>query len=117
MHDPRFPSLRVEELKHLQIEISLLSPLLAIRPEQIEIGIHGLLVWRGTERGVLLPQVAVKHRLNVEQFLAETSRKAQLAPDAWRDTETKLFGFTCESFSSGAPGRAQTQFWPSSVQP
>jgi AmmeMemoRadiSam system protein A len=106
LHDPRFPCVRLEELNHLQIEISLLSPPLAIVPEQIEIGIHGLLVWRGNQRGVLLPQVAVKHSLSVERFLAETSQKAQLGPDAWRDAETKLFGFTCESFSSAAPGKA-----------
>jgi uncharacterized protein (TIGR00296 family) len=42
--DPRFPPLRQEELSALQIEISLLSSPQPIRPEQIEIGRHGLLV-------------------------------------------------------------------------
>ena len=42
--DPRFPPLRQEELSALHIEISLLSSPLPIRPEQIEIGRHGLLV-------------------------------------------------------------------------
>jgi uncharacterized protein len=102
-HDPRFPRVRLEELRNLQIEISLLSPPLAIRPEQIEIGSHGLLISRGLQRGLLLPQVAVKHRLSAEQFLAETCRKARLSPDAWRDPETSLFGFTCEIFSSAVP--------------
>jgi AmmeMemoRadiSam system protein A len=99
-HDPRFPAVRRNELGNLQIEISLLSPPLAIRPEQIEIGSHGLLISRGEQRGLLLPQVAVKHRLTTEQFLAETCRKAQLSPDAWRDPEAALFAFTCEIFSS-----------------
>ena len=103
LHDSRFPALRLEELRNLQIEISLLSPPLAIRPEQIEIGSHGLLISQGVHRGLLLPQVAVKHRLSAEQFLAETCRKARLSPQAWRDPETSLFGFTCEIFSSGAP--------------
>jgi AMMECR1 domain-containing protein len=49
---------------------------------------------------VLLPQVAVRHRFNAEQFLAETCKKAQMTPDAWRDPETSLSGFTCETFSS-----------------
>jgi len=103
LHDPRFPALRPEELTHLHVEISLLSPLFAVRPEEIEIGRHGLLISRGSQRGVLLPQVAVRHRLNAEQFLAETCKKAQMAPDAWRDSEANLFGFTCEIFSSAAP--------------
>jgi uncharacterized protein len=103
MHDPRFPAMRPDELSNLQIEISLLSPPLPIRPEQIEIGSHGLLISRGLQRGLLLPQVAVKHRLNPEQFLAETCRKAQLSPDAWCDPAVTLLGFTCEIFSSGMP--------------
>ena len=103
LHDPRFPAIRLDELSSLQIEISLLSPPLAIRPEQIKIGSHGLLISHGLQRGLLLPQVAVKHRLNVEQFLAETCRKAQLSREAWRDPTVSLFGFTCEIFSSGLP--------------
>src|SRR5260370_4600661 len=103
LRDPRFPAMRPEELRHLRIEISLLSTLFTIRPEEIEISKHGLLISRGSQRGVLLPQVAVRHRLNPEQFLAETCKKAQLTPDAWRDPEANLFGFTCEIFSSGPP--------------
>jgi AmmeMemoRadiSam system protein A len=100
--DPRFPAMRPEELDQLEIEISLLSPPGAIRAEEIQIGTHGLLISRGSHRGLLLPQVAVTHQLSAEQFLAETCRKAELPLDAWRDPETKLFGFTSEIFSSGA---------------
>jgi AmmeMemoRadiSam system protein A len=103
LRDPRFPAMRREELRHLHIEISLLSTLFTIRPEEIEIGKHGLLISRERQRGVLLPQVAVRHRLNPEQFLAETCKKAQMSPDAWRDPEANLFGFTCEIFSGAAP--------------
>jgi len=100
--DPRFPAMRPNELDQLEIEISLLSPPGAIRPEEIQIGTHGLLICKGPHRGLLLPQVAVTHQLSAEQFLAETCRKAELPLDAWRDPETKLFGFTCEVFSGGA---------------
>jgi uncharacterized protein len=102
LRDPRFPAIRSQELSHLHIEISLLSPPHAIRPEEIQIGTHGLLLLRGRHRGLLLPQVAVQHHLNAEQFLAETCRKAELPPDAWRDPEARLSGFTCEVFSSGS---------------
>jgi AmmeMemoRadiSam system protein A len=123
LSDVRFPPLRQEELSALQIEISLLSSPQPIRPEQIEIGRHGLLVLSAppshsqnpsrhglsVRRGLLLPQVAVEHNLTVEEFLAETCRKAGLPSDAWRmipaeeplaDTSpTQLFGFTCQIFS------------------
>jgi AmmeMemoRadiSam system protein A len=105
LQDPRFAPMRSGELGGLQIEISLLSPPIPIRPEEIEIGRHGLLIARGHQRGLLLPQVATEHHLNPEQFLQETCRKAQLPPNAWRDPDVELFGFTCEVFSEEATGR------------
>jgi uncharacterized protein len=94
--DPRFSRMRAEELTALDIEVSLLSSLESIRPEQIEIGKHGLLVEQGLHRGLLLPQVAVEHHLNEEQFLRETCHKAGLRDDAWRQPTTRIYGFTCE---------------------
>jgi AmmeMemoRadiSam system protein A len=99
LHDPRFPALRSEELEGLHIEISVLSPLTPMRPEEIEIGRHGLVVSDENHRGLLLPQVAPEHGLNREQFLAETCRKARLPQDAWRWPSTRIQGFTCEVFS------------------
>jgi AmmeMemoRadiSam system protein A len=96
LHDPRFSRMRAEEMDALEIEVSLLSPIEPIQPEAVEIGIHGLLVERGLRRGLLLPQVAVQHRLGREQFLAETCTKAGLPPEAWKEPETKLYGFRCE---------------------
>jgi AmmeMemoRadiSam system protein A len=103
LQDPRFPPMRPEDLVELQIEISLLSRPALIPLEEVEIGRHGLLVARGAQRGLLLPQVAVQHRLTREQFFEETCRKAQLARDVWREHGTQLFGFTCEVFSDGPP--------------
>ncbi len=85
-----------EELPGLEIEISLLSPLERIQPEAIEIGKHGLLVEQGIRRGLLLPQVAVEHHLDREQFLKETCRKAGLSWDAWKAADTLIYAFTCE---------------------
>lgn len=98
LHDPRFAAVRAEELSELRIEISVLSPVAAIRVEDIEIGKHGLVISDGAHRGLLLPQVAVEHELSVEAFLGETCRKAGLARDAWRLEETQIAGFTCEVF-------------------
>ena len=99
LEDPRFAPMKTEQLAELSIEISLLSPLQPIAPESVEIGRHGLLVRLHAQRGLLLPQVAIEHRLTPRDFLEETCRKAGLAREAWRDPEARIFGFTCEVFS------------------
>jgi uncharacterized protein len=99
LQDPRFAPMRVADLSQLQIEVSLLSQPELIAINAIEIGRHGLIVVSGDRRGLLLPQVAVEHQLNREQFLSETCRKASLLRDAWRDARTQILGFTCEVFS------------------
>lgn len=109
LHDPRFSRMRPDEMAGLEIEVSLLSPLEPIRPEEVEIGIHGLLAERGTRRGLLLPQVAVEHRLSREQFLAETCTKAGLPREAWKEAETKLYGFRCEVITEPRHPLAQKQ--------
>jgi AmmeMemoRadiSam system protein A len=102
LRDSRFPPVRVEELPELQIELSLLSPLELFLPEHIEIGEHGLMISQGSKRGLLLPQVAVEHKLGREQFLESTCRKAGLDAKAWQEPQTKIHGFTCEVFSESA---------------
>jgi AmmeMemoRadiSam system protein A len=97
--DPRFAPMREDQLGELEIEISLLSPLAPIDPDSIEIGRHGLMVRLQAQRGLLLPQVAIEHRMTREQFLEETCLKAGLPREAWRDPQARLFGFTCEVFS------------------
>ena len=102
LQDSRFRPLRAEELPAMLLEISVLSPLAPLRPEEIEIGRHGLVISDEAHRGLLLPQVAVEHNLTPEQFLSETCHKARLPRDAWRLPSTRLQGFTCEVFSDHA---------------
>jgi uncharacterized protein (TIGR00296 family) len=68
-------------------------------PGEIEAGVHGLVVARGRNRGLLLPQVAVEHSWSALRLLDETCRKAGLETDAWRHPETRLWAFTAEVFS------------------
>lgn len=96
--DPRFPAVSAEELPAIEIEISVLSELIDIKPEQIEAGTHGLLVSNGLRRGVLLPQVAVQFRWNGIRFLEATCEKAGLASNAWKSGATRLQAFTAEVF-------------------
>jgi len=102
-HDRRFAPLRADEVSGLQIEISVLSELFPLDAGSIEIGKHGLFITSGHNHGLLLPQVAVEHGLSREQFLEETCYKAGLPRGAWRESETRLFGFTCAIFQEEAP--------------
>ena len=96
LHDPRFSAMREEEVEAAEIEVSVLTPPHLMRAEEIEIGTHGLLIEQGRHRGLLLPQVAKEHGLSRERFLEETCRKAGLPRDAWKSSETAIYGFTCE---------------------
>jgi AmmeMemoRadiSam system protein A len=100
LRDPRFPPMREDEVESAEIEVSVLSPLQGMKPEEIEIGKHGLLIEQGRYRGLLLPQVATEHRFDRERFLEETCRKAGLPRDAWKNSETAIYGFTCEIVGS-----------------
>ena len=84
LDDPRFDPVTPAELPFLHIEISILSPLVDIAPQEVEVGRHGLLISAGGRRGLLLPQVAEEWNWNREQFLQETCMKAGLPADAWQ---------------------------------
>ncbi len=95
--DPRFLPLTPDEIGAVHIEISVLTPLLPVRPEDVAVGVHGLLVTRGGRRGLLLPQVPGEYGWDRETFLAQVCVKAGLPRDAWR-TGAELYSFTAEVF-------------------
>lgn len=97
-YDTRFYAVTHEEAPKLEIEISVLSPARPIRPEEVEVGRHGLIVSQRGQRGLLLPQVPIEHSWNREMFLAQTCLKAGLPVDAWQ-TGAQLEAFTAEVFS------------------
>jgi uncharacterized protein len=95
--DNRFLPVTQEEAPHLEVELSILSPMQTIQPEEIEIGRHGLLIsWQG-RRGLLLPQVPVEHDWDRTTFLEQTCRKAGLPLDAWQRGAI-IVGFTADVF-------------------
>lgn len=95
--DTRFQPVSAEEAPYLRTELSVLSPVFPVRPEEIEIGKHGLLVSQDMCRGLLLPQVPVEHGWDRLTFLAQTCCKAGLSPDAWKHGAT-LEAFVAEVF-------------------
>jgi len=95
--DPRFPPVRGEELPGLRIGVSLLTPPKRLTdPTALRIGEHGLIIERGSRRGLLLPEVPVELGWDVPRFLAEVCQKAFLPPDAWRDPACRLYRFRSE---------------------
>ena len=95
--DPRFQPVTPAEAQHLKIEISVLSPLQPIRPEEVVVGRHGLVVTQGNRRGLLLPQVPIEWKWDRETFLGQTCLKAGLSEDAWQHG-AQLQAFTAEVF-------------------
>jgi AmmeMemoRadiSam system protein A len=96
--DPRFIPLTTEETPGIEVSLSVLSPVKAITPEEIEVGRHGLVISQGTLRGLLLPQVAVEHGWDRLTLLEQTCRKAGLKANAWREG-ARLEAFTAEVFA------------------
>jgi AmmeMemoRadiSam system protein A len=95
--DPRFAPLAAAELTEIDLEISVLSPPQPIGPEEIRIGLHGLMVTQGWARGVLLPQVPLERGWSPQRFLEEACRKAGLAADAWQEG-ARVEAFRAEVF-------------------
>ena len=98
--DPRFTPVTAAELKDIRVEVSVLSKPRAVKSaDEIIMGKHGVIVRRGMQGGVFLPQVATETGWTKEHFLSELcSQKAGLPPDCWKDPATRLEVFTAEVF-------------------
>ena len=100
--DPRFPPLSISELDQVVFEVSVLTPPQLIKvsspkeyPSKVKIGVDGLIVERGFNKGLLLPQVPVEWGWDSEEFLCQCCMKAGLTPDCWVLQGTKIYKFSC----------------------
>lgn len=83
--DYRFPPLTREELKETKIEISVLSlPQLIKDVKEIEVGRHGIVISKGLNKGLLLPQVPLEYDWDLETYLSHGCLKAGLDEDEWK---------------------------------
>jgi AmmeMemoRadiSam system protein A len=97
--DPRFPPVSSVELPNVYIEISALTPMRQIAPEDVILGRHGLVLHLGPNAGLLLPQVPRSFGWNREEYLDALCRKAGLPAGAWRDSNSRLYAFEAEVWS------------------
>ncbi len=115
--DPRFPPVDKEELGNLVFEVSILTIPKEIEvrdPREylniIKIGRDGLILkWRYGS-GLLLPQVPVDLKWDIEDFLANLCYKAGAPPDAWLMTDSKIFSFQANIFKESKPNGRVVKF-------
>jgi AmmeMemoRadiSam system protein A len=101
--DRRFCRVTIEEARHLEIELSILSSPRPISADEVEVGRHGLLISKIGYRGLLLPQVPTERNWDRTTFLEQTCRKAGLPADAWKQGAT-IEAFTAEVFGEKQSG-------------
>ncbi|HET7487785.1 MAG TPA: AmmeMemoRadiSam system protein A [Acidimicrobiales bacterium] len=108
--DPRLPPLRPDQHDRLDVEISVLSPLVPLPGESrdavlaaLRPGVDGLLIAAGGRQAVFLP--AVWEQLpDPEVFLAQLEAKARLRPGRWPRT-LRAWRFTTATYTRRARGR------------
>ncbi|MFQ6034637.1 MAG: AmmeMemoRadiSam system protein B [Sedimentisphaerales bacterium] len=85
-NDRRFRPLTEEEFKDITIEISALTvPQPLNLPDEIRIGIDGVVLNKDGRSAVFLPQVAPEQGWDLNQMLTHLSLKAGLPAEAWKE--------------------------------
>ncbi len=105
--DSRFPPLSDKEIDKVIWELSVLTEPKELDkrtlPGSVRVGVDGLIVERGSAKGLLLPQVPLRYGWSAEEFLKFTCRKAGLKDDCWRDEATKVYSFQSDIFEEVEP--------------
>jgi len=97
--DPRFAPLTQDELEHIEIEISILSPLIRVEDiNEIKVGRDGLMIVMEMHSGLLLPQVAAENNWNRTTFLEQTCLKAGLPKNSYKDKAAQIYRFSADVF-------------------
>jgi len=111
--DPRFPSVKTNELNDIVFEVTVLTPPIEIDVsdpteylEKIKVGRDGLIIRHSFSSGLLLPQVPVEYSWNVEEFLQHTCEKAGLSRDTWKNESVKIEKFEGIIFKEETPNGA-----------
>ena len=108
--DPRFHPISLNELGKTVFEVSVLTPPEAIEVKnpkeylaKIKVGEDGLILEKGFNKGLLLPQVPVEWGWCEEEFLCQCCVKAGLPADSWLTKGTKVYKFRALIFEEETP--------------
>lgn len=98
LEDPRFRPLRHEELKDVEIEISVLTtPAPVSGAEDIVVGRDGVILQKDGRSAVFLPQVATEQGWGRDEMLDQLCRKAGLPAGSWKQG-ARMLTFQAEVF-------------------
>ncbi|MCP4147235.1 MAG: AmmeMemoRadiSam system protein A [bacterium] len=91
--DYRFPTVTLEEMETIDIEISILTvPRKVESHTEVEVGRDGIMISKGFNKGLLLPQVPVEQGWELEEYISYGCLKAGLSQDEWkRGVEIETF--------------------------
>lgn len=85
LNDRRFHPVTTDELKDIEIEISVLTPMKKVSgANAIVVGRDGVLLSKEDSRAVFLPQVATEQHWSREEMLDNLCRKAGLETECWK---------------------------------
>jgi uncharacterized protein (TIGR00296 family) len=108
--DPRFPPIGKEELANVIFEVSVLTSPEKINVQSpkeyqnhIKIGRDGLILRSEYGSGLLLPQVPVELKWDIDEYLANICYKAGAPPDTWLVPESQLYRFEATVYRESEP--------------
>ena len=85
--------------KQINIEISVLTPMQKVENlDEIVVGRDGLMIFKGSNRGLLLPQVPVEYGWDRTAFLEHTCQKANLPKNAYLEDDAIIYKFQAVIF-------------------
>ncbi len=93
--DTRFVSVKAVELPDIAIEVAILSSPQLMKHDQIQLGVHGVIISNGYQQGLLLPDN--KEEWTIETFLQVACRKGGLPDNAWKEG-AKIYSFETQVF-------------------
>jgi AmmeMemoRadiSam system protein B/AmmeMemoRadiSam system protein A len=91
--DYRFKPVEEGEVKDLEIEISVLTPMRKISSiDEFQLGKQGIYIRKGSRSGTFLPQVAQETGWTREEFLGHCAQdKAGIGWNGWKDAELYVY--------------------------
>ena len=108
--DPRFPPIDKEELASIIFEVSVLTSPEKINVQNpkeyqnhIKIGRDGLILRWKYGSGLLLPQVPVEMKWDIDEYLTNICYKAGVPPDTWLMPESQLYRFEATVYRESKP--------------
>ncbi|WP_242689770.1 AmmeMemoRadiSam system protein B [Sulfurimonas aquatica] len=92
-HDTRFTPVQKDELKDIEIEISVLTPRRKVNSiDEVIIGKHGIYVSYGAKNGTYLPKVATDMNWSAEEFVKSCcEQKAGIAKEDCKNAELYVY--------------------------